>query len=97
MTIKTKMAIEIFAIALGVTSLLPSTGYAMKVATLDSLWGKPVKIEKEVNGAEIRYFEVIEQNMDAVYTNVDLYRVFEVKTDGKVVDKGFVYRCSISK
>jgi hypothetical protein len=81
-TMKTKLAIGTFAVALGVASLLPTSSYAMRAEALDDTWGTPAKIEKVENGSEIRYFKI---NL----SSNDSYRIFEVRTDGKVIDRGF--------
>lgn len=80
--IKTKLAIGTFAIALGVASILPPVSYAMRVEALDDTWGKPAKVEKVESGSEIRYYE-LESSISGGY------RIFEVRQDGKVIDKGF--------
>jgi len=81
-TFKTKLAIGTFAVALGVASISPAVSHAMRVETLDDTWAQPAKVEKVESGSEIRYYQ-----LDANIS--DGYRIFEVRKDGKVIDKGY--------
>ena len=80
-TIKTKLAIGAFAAALGLLSILPSSGYAMKSDVLDRTWGKPAKVEKTEKGGEIRYYK-----LEKIPNG---YRIFEIRKDGEVIDRGY--------
>ena len=83
-TMKTKLAIGAFAAVMGVSFILPVSGMAMRVDSLDDQWGKPAKVEQLANGVEKRYYKAGTQP-----GGMNDYRIFEVQADGKVLDKGF--------
>lgn len=87
-TMKTKLAIGTFAVALGMASILPSVSYAMRVEALDDTWGQAAKVEKNGSTSEIRYYKQESTAYPGTFES-DSYRVFEVLKDGKVIDKGF--------
>jgi hypothetical protein len=82
-TMKTKLAIGTFAVALGVASIFPQPSHATSADVQDPLWGAPVKVEKLANGSEIRYYTV------NVIDGTKAYRIVEVQKDGKFIFKGF--------
>jgi len=81
-SMKTKLAIGTFALALGMASIFPAPSHALRAEALDDSWGKPAKVERMESGGEIRYYK-----LDANIS--EGYRIFEVRKDGKVIDKGF--------
>lgn len=85
--IKTKLAIGAFAAVLGMTSILPSTSYAMRVDSLDATMGQPAKVEKNEKGNEMRYYR-IESSFPGL-TEFNRLRAYEIQKDGVVIDRGF--------
>ena len=83
-TMKTKLAIGAFAAVMGVSFILPASGMAMRVNSLDDQWGKPAKVEKAENGVETRYYKIAAQP-----GGMNDFRIFAVQADGTVIDKGF--------
>lgn len=87
---KTKLAIGTFAVALGMAFLLPQPSHATDADVQDHLWGAAEKVEKLVNGSEVRYYK---SNVEGV----EMYRVVEVQKDGAVNFKGDVLRADTYK
>jgi hypothetical protein len=85
--IKTKLAVGIVTVSLAFGSLFPSASHAMRVQALDDIYGKAAKVETLSNGDEIRYFEIMSESLPI--PKWQEYRVFQVKKDGVVLDKGF--------
>lgn len=84
---KTKLAIGAFAAVLGVTTILPSASYAMRVDSLDATMGQPAKVERTEKGGEVRYYR-IESSFPGL-TEFNRLRAYEVQKDGAVIDRGF--------
>ncbi|MDP2853466.1 MAG: hypothetical protein Q8O28_04365 [Smithellaceae bacterium] len=84
-TMKTKLAIGTFAVALGVAFLLPQPSHATDADVQDYLWGAAEKVEKLANGSEIRYYK---SNAESV----EMYRVVEVQKDGAVIFKKVILK-----
>lgn len=84
-TMKTKLAIGTFAVALGVAFLLPHPSHATDADVQDHLWGAAEKVEKLANGSEIRYYK---SNVEGS----EMYRVVEVQKDGAVIFKKVILK-----
>jgi len=82
-TLKKRLAMGAFAAVMGISMLAPVAGFAMDVKAFDDAYGKAAKVEKSENGSEIRYYQVDN------YKGMDGYHRFEVRPDGKVIDRGF--------
>ena len=83
-TMKTKFAIGAFAAMMGVSFILPASGLTMVVKTLDDQWGKPAKVEQLGGGDEKRYYRIA-----PAPGGMDDFRIFEVQSNGQVIDRGF--------
>lgn len=80
-TLKTKLVIGTFAVALGAVTMFPQLSHATSADAQDRLWGALKKVEKLATGSEIRYYG---ENV----MGVEIYRIIEVQNDGKVIFKG---------
>jgi len=80
-TTRTRFARGTFALLLGMALATPAISHAAGVEAIESTWGKPAIVEKGQGDSEIRYYELGSLISDG-------YRVFEVRKDGTVIDKG---------
>jgi hypothetical protein len=83
-TMKTKLAIGTFAVALGMAFLFPQPSHATSADVQDRLWGAPAKVEKLASGSEIRYYKMNAEG-------AEIYRIVEVQKDGNVIFKGVTF------
>ncbi|MEE9913954.1 MAG: hypothetical protein K4571_19765 [Deltaproteobacteria bacterium] len=84
-TMKTKLAIGAFTLALGAAFILPQPIHAADADVQDRLWGVAEKVEKLANGGEIRYYK---SNAEGI----EMYRVVEVQNDGAVIFKKLILK-----
>ena len=84
-TRKTNLAMGAFTAVMVGLLTLPASGLAMRVDNLDDQWGTPTKTEKLEDGSEMRYYKL----NDKANGIMEGFRRFEVRADGKVIDRGF--------